>query len=240
MSLNRKTVSITVFSILGLNLISFLLSYTSSYLVSSTLFSYISEYFTTVCESMLPLFSAVAMLCIYTVTGSYKKPLINAIFFSLSWLITTYLEYVVTFANAGYEIISALIFSVLWAVLICAAMYAEISLLFFIIVFAARIFATRRYGTSGTAEYILHDEAFDFSNPVAVGIFGSASLLFLYNLGMEIANTVSYISECAGVYLIGEILYLVFRYVFILALLLVSHLLSFKVKKLFIKAAEEE
>ena len=40
---------------------------------------------------------------------------------------------------------------------------------------------------------------------------------------MEIVNTVGYISSCTGIYTVGEIFYLVFEYVFILAMLLVSH-----------------
>ena len=154
----------------------------------------------------------------------YAAPLLDALYFSLAWFITVFFEYMIAHAYAGYRIGASLLLSLGWSLLMSAAIYAELIVLFFIIIFTSRIFASKRGAEEpNMKEYIGVGSAFDFENPVTVGIFSASAALFLYNLGMEIANTVSYVSSCAGIYTAMEIFYLVFEYLFILALLILSH-----------------
>ena len=236
MKINKKTVLYAVIlTVAAVNLVSLILSYASAYLLSSAALSYVSEYFSTLSETVLPTLTAVAMFCVYAASG-IKKSLLYAVFYSLTWFFFFLASYFIDCSYSGYEIGYSLLFSALGAMLMAVAMYAELVVLFFIIVFASRIFASKRYGAGHEpSEYIFSEAAFDFQCPVTVGIFASSAALFFYNLGIEIANTVSFILDCAGIYTAGEIFYLVFRYIFILALLILSHYLSHLSKKLFIK-----
>lgn len=236
MKINKKTVLYAVIlTVAAVNLVSLILSYASAYLLSSAALSYVSEYFSTLSETVLPTLTAVAMFCVYAASG-IKKSLLYAVFYSLTWFFFFLASYFIDCSYSGYEIGYSLLFSALGAMLMAVAMYAELVVLFFIIVFASRIFASKRYGNAlNFEEYIFEDHAFDFSNPVTVGIFSASAALFFYNLGIEIANTVKFIIECAGIYTAGEIFYLIFRYVFILALLLLCQYISFLAKSIFLK-----
>ncbi len=240
MKANKKTLPGVAVLILLLNSFSLALRYISTYHTDISIFSEISGRFTTLAETALPLIAAAAMLAVYAAGGHLRLPLLHALIYSLSWFITFFSEYLILHVYSGYEITYSLLISALLGLLMAAATYAELTVLFFIIVFASRIFASRRYGAGSNIEkFILLDSAFDFSNPVAVGIFSASSALFFYNLGIEIANTVNYISSCAGIYTASEIFYLVFKYVYILALLLLSHLIAFRLKSVFIKESAE-
>ena len=63
----------------------------------------------------------------------------------------------------------------------------------------------------------------DLGNPVTAGLFSASAAMFVYKLVSEIIDTVSFINEVDGYYETGEIIYIVFRYFFLLAMLFVSH-----------------
>ena len=71
---------------------------------------------------------------------------------------------------------------------------------------------------------------FDFSDRYAVAVFSMAAMVFIYNLITEIIDTVIYLVDYAGTYRTGEIIYIVFCYVFILISLLVAHSVGFLTK----------
>ena len=239
MKANKKMLPSIAAVILIINTLSLVLRCVSTYHVKSSIFSEISGHFTTLAETVLPLITAVALLSAYVISGSFKKPLLHALIYSLVWFITVFAEYLIVHSYAGYRIGHALLLSAGWSVLMTVTMYAELAVLFFIIIFAARIFANRRSGAErGINEYIFSESAFDFHNPVTVGIFSASALLFFYNLGVEIANTVEYLKSCAGIYTVWEIAYLVFEYLYVLGLLLLSHYIAFRMKSVFIKSQE--
>lgn len=227
----KKSPSAIAAVILAVNLLSLAISYISTYHAGSSVFSEISGLITTLTETALPLIAAASMLAAYSSVLHFKLPLLHALMYSLAWLITSFAEYFIEHSYAGYTLPSALLFSFVWGLLMAVAMYAELVVLFFIIIFASRIFASRRLGgTLVLDEHISKDRPFDFSDPIAVGVFSASTALFLWNLGMEIANTVNFILECAGLYTVSEIFYILFRYVFILGALLLSHFLAFFAK----------
>ena len=224
MKANKKMLPSVAAVILIISLFSLVLRYLSTYHINSSIFSEISGHITTLAETALPLIAAVAMLFAYVSCGGFKKPLLHALPYSLVWFITAFVEYFIAHNRAGYVLGHNLLLSGAWALFITVTMYAELLVLFFIIIFASRFFASRKYGKTLTAnDYIASDDAFDFQNPVTVGIFSASAALFFYNLGIEIANTVKFISSCAGIYTLGEILYLAFEYVYVLALLFLSY-----------------
>ena len=236
MNTNKKTVKIAAAAILALSLLSAVARYICTYHVKNGILTEVSGIFGMITETVLPLLAAVAMLAAYAECETYKRPLIHNLIYSASWLLPLFLERFSEYSFSGYEVGYALMISLIWGVLASIMIYAEHTVLFFIIIFATRIFANKCCGGfSGIKEYVHSDTAFDFSNPVTVGIFSAAAALFFYNLGTEIANTVSFILTSSGIYTAGEILYLVFRYVLILALLIFSHLASHLGKTFFIK-----
>ena len=236
MKVNKKALFCVSAAILILNLLSLAARYISTYHTNSGIFSEISGHFTTLTEAVLPLVAAVGMLVAYSVSGRLKAPLLCGLAYSLSWFITLFAEYFISHSYAGYVIPDALLLSAGWALLMTVTMYAELTVLFFIIIFAVRIFASRRYGKRlNTNEYINSDGAFDFQNPVTVGIFSASAAIFLYNLGIEIANTVSYLASSGGIYTAGELFYLVFEYVYILALFIFAHYVAHCARAILIK-----
>ena len=67
--------------------------------------------------------------------------------------------------------------------------------------------------------------ASDFSNPFTVGVFISLSIKALVMMALTIIDTVRYLIEYRGTYLVGEILAIILDFVLILAELLISHYL---------------
>ncbi|MBR2432479.1 MAG: hypothetical protein IKB23_06130, partial [Clostridia bacterium] len=78
----------------------------------------------------------------------------------------------------------------------------------------------------------------DFGSPVTVGIFSASAAMFVYNIISEIVDTVSYIRDVDGFYETGEIIYIVFRYFFILLLLLASHFITTFAKNKLTKSSD--
>ena len=231
MKANKKTLPGIAAVVVIFNVLALVLRYTSTYLIKSGIFSEISGHFTVLTETVLPLIVGAAMLAVYAVDRRFKKPMLHALVYSLFWFLPIFAEYFIMHSYAGYRILPALLLSVGWGLVMTAAMYAELTVLFFIMIFVFRFFASRKYGTGHSIdEYIFSHSAFDFHNPVTVGIFSAAAALFFYNLGIEIANTVKYLVSCAGIYTAIEILYLVFEYVYILARLLLSHYIAHSTK----------
>ena len=65
--------------------------------------------------------------------------------------------------------------------------------------------------------------AFDFSSPGTLGVFFASLFNFAIYLVKEIIDTASYLKEYAGTYRTEEIGYMLFRFIFILALLFICH-----------------
>ena len=64
---------------------------------------------------------------------------------------------------------------------------------------------------------------FDFSSGYVRAAFAMSLAVFLYDLIGELVNTVDYLIEYAGTYRTGEIIYIIFSYLFMLAMLVIMH-----------------
>ncbi len=82
--------------------------------------------------------------------------------------------------------------------------------------------------------------AFDFASPATLGIFFASLFNFAIYLVKEIIDTASYLKEYAGTYRPEEIGYMVFRFIFILALLFVCHAICHLAKEKSEYYTEEE
>lgn len=75
------------------------------------------------------------------------------------------------------------------------------------------------------AENLSAGGIFDFSSPGTLGVFFASLFNFAVYLVKEIVDTSSYLKEYAGTYRTEEIGYMVFRFIFILALLFICHVI---------------
>lgn len=67
---------------------------------------------------------------------------------------------------------------------------------------------------------------FDFSSGYVRAAFAMSLAVFLYDLIGEVIKTVDYLIEYAGTYRTGEIIYIIFTYLFMLVMLLLMHTVS--------------
>ena len=70
----------------------------------------------------------------------------------------------------------------------------------------------------------------NFDAPVTLSIFLASVGQFVYALSVEIKNAVDYLTEFAGNYRTGEIIYMTFCFVFVVAELIISHLVCYYLK----------
>ena len=69
---------------------------------------------------------------------------------------------------------------------------------------------------------------FDFSNALCAGLFATAFIQFLVCFVQEAITTVDYLKSYAGNYRAGEILYMIFSFLFIFASMLLTHMINYK------------
>ncbi len=67
---------------------------------------------------------------------------------------------------------------------------------------------------------------FDFSNALCAGLFAPAFIQFLVYFVQETITTVDYLKSFVGNYRAGEILYMIFSFLFIFASMLVTHVIN--------------
>lgn len=114
----------------------------------------------------------------------------------------------------------ALLYACLIGLLECLVFYLE-GALFFLISGAASGAIAKRRGDQARAEL----SAFDFSSPLTVGVFIAISIKALVMATLTIVDTVSYLIEYRGTYLVGEIVAIILDFVLIIAELVFAHCL---------------
>lgn len=208
-----------------INLIAFIIYYTAFYVFKNQLTLYVFYYFTELVNTLLPVLAATALFVTYVKCG-VNKPLLYALWFSLTWVLNLFPYYAYEYAYQRLNIDAVLVFAALHTFFMVIVIYIEITVLFLLMIFVTEKIAKKKYG-SFDKDIILPQTHFsDFGNPVTVGIFSASAAMFVYNLVCEIIDTVSYVRDVWGFYETVEIIYIVFRYFFILILLLSSHFVS--------------
>ena len=150
----------------------------------------------------------------------------HALYFSLTWILNLFPYYAYEYAYQRLEIGAVLTFAAIHTFFMIIVTYIEITVLFLLMIFVSEKIAKRK-GCSFDKSVILKENSpTDFANPVTMGIFSASAAMFVYNLVSEIVDTVTYLRDVDGFYETGEIIYIVFRYFFILILLLASHFIS--------------
>ena len=217
----------------ALNLTSFFIYYTAFYIYRSQASLYVFFYSNELFSIILPLIAAAGIFQVYSST-SLNRSLLVCLYFTLPFLIYLFPYYAYEYANAyiGLEITSVLFFATVHTLFMVAVTYLQIFVLFLLMLFVyGRICAGK--GIEDAKGAISGKHMPKLTDPVAVAVFSAAGTMFVYNLVLEIIDTVSYLSDGFGIYDAGDILYIVFRYVFIFAMLFVSYVASLFVKNKF-------
>lgn len=231
MGIKKKNAFLILIGILSItNIICFVLYYVSSFLNSSAVLIYAYVYFSEIAMIFLPQISAAFTLTVYAKKG-INKALLYAIFCSLCEVFYIFPHRAFEFAYEGYEITSTLILSLFETVLTVTVACIEIIVLLLLIIFVTKIIAKYKGILNFDFNAALSEkEPFNFDKPLTAGIFSAACAVFVYSLVIEIIDTVSFLVNYSGTYRIGEILYILFRYVFILGLLIISHIITHYLK----------
>lgn len=221
-------------------ILSFLLYYVSTYVSSSAAVYFISSYFGEITGIIISSVTVMLMFVAYCDAG-WRRAVIRGTFYSLCTLLYSFPYYTFEHAVEGHEISAVLLFSMLESLLFLVLTFIKYLGLFFLMIFVMRIFGNRKISDGYDIRSSLYDRcAFDFSSPLSIGIFSSALAVFIYKLAFEIFDTVKFLLNYSESYTAGEILLMLFRYIFILAMLLISQYVAFFVKNIFIKKTEKE
>ncbi|MBO7304375.1 MAG: hypothetical protein J6V09_04065 [Clostridia bacterium] len=217
---------------LSVNLFSFLFYYLSTYVTDSTVLAYASLYFSEIASLLLPIACAAALTVTYVERG-VNFSFLRALIYALTFIPYAFPYYAFENAYLGYTIDEVLLFSLLQTLLSLVIAYLKIAVLLLVMIFATRFFAKRQKRRGGELEATIPaNRAFDLSIPESAGVMVASFISFIATLIPEIINTVDFILDYAGTYRAGEIAYIGFRYVFILAMLLLSQWTAFLVREL--------
>ena len=231
--LNEKRATILTVAVLSATyILAFLLRLLSVYIAEYAFVSYLSFYFYEIASSVLPLIASVSLFITYTERGM-NKSLLRILFFVLTGLLYCAPTYAVDYAISGETVGYTVLITALKSLFSLVLDYLKYTVIFLVILFITRKIATaKKYNGYSVEKALLNDSPFDFSEPLNVAFFAGCLVIFVYNLVTEIIDTVNFIAEYSGIYQAGEIIYIIFRYIYILALLFLTQILIFLYKKI--------
>ncbi len=209
----------------------FILHYLATYIFPSNALMYISTFMYELSSAALPIIVGASAFAI----GAYSSPRDAFIFMAapafaplLYNIPAQYMSYVMS----GYLSEEAIMIAILIAILYAVLFYAESALYFAIMYYATGALSRARGERAERILVEISDESvIDLGKPAALSIFIAASLRFLYSLVLEIIDTVSFLIRYTGTYRTGEIIYIVVRYAWILAMLIICILAAHHAKR---------
>ena len=224
-----------LFIFAAVNLLEFVLYYATSFIVADVpivyeILVYLYKYLTQIVNSLFPMIVATVMLVIYA-EASLSKSLIKSIPYTLTLLLYLFPYWSFYFAYQMIEISGVMLLSLLYTAGYLIIAYIKSLLLFLLMIFFIKIFASRENSDYTIKAAIKERDALDFSKPITKSIFSAAFALFIYNVLLELLTaTIPYFKDSIGIYLTEEIISLVLSYIVILAILLITHFAAFLVK----------
>ena len=126
--------------------------------------------------------------------------------------------YIYSLLQLTQDSVRALIYAVLFGLLECLVFYLE-GVAFFYIANAICDAVSKRRGVQS----VMDISASDFSNPFTVGAFAALSIKAFVMAVLTSIDTIGYLIEYRGTYLIGEIVTIVLDFVLIISELLLAH-----------------
>lgn len=204
-----------------------------------TVLLYISAYVAETVKILMPVSASVAMLTAYCRRG-VRSALFRALPLCAGILFYAIPYSALSAASAGYGIAEALLYAAIYGAAAFLAVYASSAVLLLISLLVSKAVAKRRGADEIKSSYDALVPSFDLAEPLSAGIFASAFAVFLYKLISEITDTVAFMKEYGETSTVGEIGYMTFRYIYILAMLLISAATAFRFKRLTTGVAHNE
>ena len=215
---------------LGVHVLLYFLYYIPNFVFANNVVFYISYFSSIFIDSTLPLVTAALLFACFVKGG--RIPFGHAAIIALPRIIYflpySYLESFYAGSGTTESILLALFSTLLYT----ALFYLEILLSYFVMTFLlGKIAASKKKPIGYVDTALCEKNPFDFSSPAVIAFFAAASVRFVYNLATEIYDTVVFLIDYGSTFNIGEAIYMVGSYLFILLTLLLSHFITFKVKR---------
>ena len=210
------------------NLAAFILFYVSGYIIMNETVEYVRYFIGEAIDFALPVVTA-ALIAITVVKRGFGA-LTLAVAAAIGRLVylypSMYLEFVV---NQNLNSIDSLLVSIPFSIGFALAELLYSMVLVFVIQLICGKLAQKH---KKSLEQVVDSakEAFDFSNELVVSVFIAGLVSFVINLTMEIVSVVGFLTEYAGNYQMSEIIFMAVSFVMILASLLATQVVIFKIK----------
>ena len=228
---SKKSIALTSLFFSVLYILLFLIYYVCNYLVNREALFYVSSFIYDFANALLPMLMTVTLLVIYSERGR-RAVFLPALFITLPSLLyalpSCYLDAFATLNSTEF----ALLLAAIESLLILGALYLELLVLLFVLVYATKIASRKKKGYT-LPSALSEGGAFDFDKPLTVGVFAAASVTFVKSLVNQIYYTATY--DYASAFRLEDIILMLVEYVFILVTLLAVQLLSFLYKKRLVK-----
>ncbi len=220
------------------NLAAFLLFYISGYILMNDAVEYVRYFIGEAIDFALPVVTAVlvAIAVVKRGFGALTLGVAAAIGRLIYYYPTMYLEFVV---NQNLTSADALLISIPFSIGFALVELLYSMLLVFIIhLIGGKLAQSHKKSFDQVVDSA--DSAFDFSNELVVSVFFAGAISFIINLASEIVSVIRFLLEYRGNYQMSEIIFIAVSFVMILAYLLVTQVVIFKIKNKTDKVALEE
>lgn len=220
------------------NLAAFILFYVSSYVLMNDAVEYVRYFVGEAIDFALPVVTAalVAIAVAKQGFGALTLGVAAAIGRLVYYYPAMYLEFVVNQnLSSGDSLLMSIPFSI--GAVIVELLYS-IVLIFAIQLIGEKLAQKHKKSFGQVVDSAA--SAFDFSNELVISVFFAGAISFIINLISEIVSVVGFLSEYSGSYQMGEIVFMAVSFVMILADLLVTQVIIFKIKNKTDKNALED
>lgn len=214
--------------------LTFLLFYLTNYLFDSVVLTYIWVFAKKLTYLLPLLITASITLIIYCVFGK-KAAYLALIPFSLSRIIYFFPYFYLQFIFDGFDSTESLLYAALSSLAEAALAYALSLLVFGVMLLIVK---KSNAGRAQLDEIIFKKTSLDFSNPLSLAFTVVSILGFSYYFISEIIDTVAILSSYYGTLTLGEIAYMLFSYVFDVALIFAYYFTLVFVKNLIVAPEE--
>lgn len=237
MNLNTPRIvrnSTGLFSLMAFS--AFLIYYFECYIFDAN--ANVTSYYTEILFFLMPILAAVSMLPIFAKKG-FALTLLTGFLYSLTWLLWFFPYYAFLYAYQYILIGDVLLLATIESLFMMFLFFIQTMLIFLIMILFTRIFARKERGQFSFLKHLSKIGATDFSIPITAGIFVGSIAMFVYKIVLLLNNEIIP-GIVDGNYTTEKILILCARFIFLLALLIVSHILACKRKDKLIKIISEE
>lgn len=158
---------------------------------------------------------------------------------SLPLIIYAVPSYYVYYLSITYDSLEAIIYALANTLFDLAVFYLQTVIGYLLVMWLTRLHARRARGAD-IGDLIDVHSPFDLSESFSFAFFITVALRFLVLLVIEIIDTVSFLNDFSENYRVGEIVYMLLSYLFLLGELLFSQWFSLHIKNKLLNQKREE